>query len=142
MTIDEAIKIFKEIKAECESKQTKLGKQVFEYTGLEALNLAIKALEQQSRWIPVKWHTITEEEREHEGYPKEWVNHVDCVMPEDEQEILITIKGRKGNTWVEKDTCYIDDGFYLDSGYDWAEDVIAWMPLPQPYKEVQNERLD
>ena len=100
---------------------------------IEALSPAAPS-ENPNKWIPVKWHEITDEKREREGYPKEWVNHVDCVMPEDGQEILITVKGRKGNRWVEKDTNYIDDGFYLDSGYDWVEDIEAWCELPEPYK--------
>lgn len=102
----------------------------------EALDMAIKALE-QTRWIPVKWHEITEEEREREGYPAEWVCYLDCIMPDDGQRILITTKGG----YVELDECYSDDGctFSLDSGYDWIDDVTAWMPLPQPYKdEVRN----
>lgn len=93
-------------------------------------------------WIPVKWHTITDEEREREGYPKEWVNHVDCIMPEDGEKILITVKGHNGQRWVEKDICYIDDGFYLDSGYDWVEDVEAWMPLPEPYDPQESEESE
>lgn len=86
-------------------------------------------------WIPVKWHEITEEEREREGYPAEWVVYLDNLMPDDGEEILITVKNRKGRVWVEKDTNYTDtDGSYLDSGYDWVEDIVAWMPLPEPYK--------
>ena len=88
-------------------------------------------------WIPVKWHTITDEEREHEGYPIEWVNFIDCIMPEDNQEILITVEGKNGLRWVTMDTNYIDDGFYLDSGFDWVEDVVAWMPLPSSYEGVE-----
>lgn len=82
------------------------------------------------RWIPVTEHEITEEEREKEGYPSEWVVHLDCILPEDGEEILITTK----NGYVEKDTAYWDDGCYLDNGYDWVDDVVAWMPLPEPYK--------
>lgn len=101
---------------------------------IESLDMAIKALE-QTRWIPVKWHNITEEEREREGYPKEWLTMFDCPMPEDEQEILVTIQGSKREgRWVEKDICYIEDGYSLDSGYDWIDDILAWMPLPEPYK--------
>lgn len=87
---------------------------------------------QPNKWIPVKWHEITDEEREREGYPKEWVCHLDSIMPYDGQRILITTKGG----FVELDECYSDDGceFSLDSGYDWVDDVIAWMPLPEPYK--------
>lgn len=92
------------------------------------------------RWIPVKWHEITEEERDREGYPEEYVTFLDNPMPNDDEEILVTVKNRRGQVWVEKDTCVIDDGCYLDSGYDWVEDIVAWMPLPKPYKEaVEND---
>lgn len=92
----------------------------------------IKALERQKteEWIPIEWHNITEEERKREGYPEEWLTHMDCVMPDDGQEILITTK----NGQVEKDICYRDDYLSLDSGYDWIDDVAAWRPLPEPYK--------
>ena len=99
-----------------------------------------------SEWIPVKWHEITEEEREREGYPKEWVIYFDSEMPADGEEILITVKYTYPITSevvysVMKDECFYDDGFGLDSGYDWVEDIVAWMPLPEPYKaesEVQD----
>lgn len=86
-----------------------------------------------SPWIPVKWHEITDEEREREGYPKDWACHLDCIMPYDGQRILITTKGG----FVELDECYSDDGctFSLDSGYDWIDDVVAWCELPEPYKQ-------
>lgn len=85
----------------------------------------------KDKWIPIKWHTITEEEREREGYPKEWVIYLDCEMPEDGQEIIVTTK----HGYVEKDVCYLDDGYSLDSGWDWREDIVAWMPVPEKYRE-------
>ena len=91
----------------------------------------------EQRWIPVKWHEITEEEREKEGYSSEWLVHLDCVLPGDGEEILITTK----HGYVEKDTAYYDDGYYLDSGYDWVDDVVAWMPLPEPYKEESEDEV-
>lgn len=89
--------------------------------------------EKQNKWIPVKWHEITDEEREREGYPKDWACYLDNIMPYDGQRILITTKGG----FVELDECYSDDGytFSLDSGYDWIDDVIAWRELPEPYKQ-------
>lgn len=90
--------------------------------------------ENPNKWIPVKWHNITDEERQREDYPKEWLTMLDCPMPNDEEEILVTVKSSEGGLHVEKDVCYVDDGFSLDSGYDWIDDVIAWMPLPGPYK--------
>lgn len=101
----------------------------------DAFDMAIEALEKEPIWIPVSWHEITEEERIENGYPKDWVVYLDCKMPSDEQEILVTT--RYGT--VEKDVCYEDGEFSLDSGYDWIDDIIAWMPLPELYKEVINK---
>ena len=99
------------------------------------LNRIIKALEQEPKWIPVKWHSITEEEREREGYPKDWLTILDCQMPNDGEEVLVTVKGKNGNLYVETDTCYFDGFCYSsDNGYDWIDDVVAWMPLPKSYK--------
>jgi hypothetical protein len=103
---------------------------------IEAIVIALKALsnsDNPNKWIPVKWHEITDEEREREDYPKEWACHLDCIMPYDGQRILITTKGG----FVELDECYSDDGctFNLDSGYDWVDDVVAWCELPEPYKQ-------
>ena len=98
------------------------------------IDMAIEALSAEARptgeWIPVKWHEITEEEREREGYPKDWVFFLDCEMPEDEQEILVQTK----HGYIRWDVCYEDGEFSLDSGWDWKDDIIAWMPLPEPYK--------
>ena len=107
---------------------------------LEVGIMAIKAessLENPNKWIPVKWHEITDEEREHKGYPKDWACYLDYIMPYDGQRILITTKGG----FVELDECYSDDGctFSLDSGYDWIDDVVAWMPLPEPYNKQEVE---
>lgn len=103
----------------------------------EALDLVFKALE-QTRWIPVKWHIKTEVE-EYEQYP-EGVVMLDCPMPAEGEDVLITIKGKSGQVWVEKDTVLKDeDGWYTDGGYEWVDDIIAWMPLPEPYRESEDE---
>lgn len=84
----------------------------------------------QGDWIPIKTRPLTEEEKEE--YP-DYSFMYDCQMPEDGQQILISTK-----YGVEFDTCFADDGYYLDSDRDW-EDVYAWQPLPKPYKEEDNE---
>lgn len=89
----------------------------------------------KDKWIPIKWHYITDEEREESGYPKDWVYFLDCEMPEDGQEIIVTTK----HGYVEKDVCYLDDGYSLDSGWDWREDIVAWMPMPEPWKDGEEE---
>lgn len=103
----------------------------------EAMDMAIEALE-QSQWIPVKWHEITDAEREENGYPKEWEVFLDCEMPSDDEKILVTTR----YATVEADVCYEDGEFSLDSGYDWVDDIIAWMPLPEPYKGETDENME
>ena len=85
-----------------------------------------------TRWIPVKYHVMTEEERKAGGFSNDIVYYLDCKMPDDDQEIIVT-----DGKYVWADTCIVDDGFALDSGYDWIEDVIAWMPMPEPYRECE-----
>ena len=92
----------------------------------------------EQRWIPVKYHELTEEERKECLFSADIKYMIDCELPDDEQEIIVT-DGR--HVWV--DTCIMNDGYELDSGHDWIEDVIAWMPLPEPYRESEDnmERL-
>ena len=82
----------------------------------------------EQRWIPVKYHELTEEERKECLFSADIKYMIDCELPDDEQEIIVT-DGR--HVWV--DTCIVNDGYALDSGHDWIEDVIAWMPLPESY---------
>lgn len=83
---------------------------------------------EKSKWIPVTWHETTDDDGiDKDRYPL----CLDCKMPDDGQEILICTK----NGYVYYDTCFNEDGYYLDSGRDWIEDIIAWQPLPEPYKE-------
>ena len=99
--------------------------------------LAIPSAENKGEWIPIKWHEITEEEREEEGYSEEWSVFIDSPMPTDYERILVTTKHGE----VEIDTCFEDNGFYLDSGWDWVDDIIAWMPLPPAWEGANDERF-
>lgn len=90
---------------------------------------------QQTRWIPVKWHIKTKVE-EYEQYP-EGVVMFDCPMPKEGEDVLVTIKGKDDYRWVKRDIAVQNEGeWYTDSGYNWV-DVIAWMPFPKVYKEVE-----
>jgi len=101
----------------------------------EAIELLKKAetncSEIPNGWIPFKTRPLTEEEKEE--YP-DCDNILDCELPEDGQEILVTIKNRNHEP-VQYDEFYTDDGCYLDSGYEIGTEATAWMPLPKPYKE-------
>lgn len=82
-------------------------------------------------WIPFTRRPMTEEEQK--DYPN-CTFMFDCVLPDDGDEILVS-----NRRFVWMDTfCSDIDGCYLDSGDDIGEDM-AWMPLPEPYKEDDNE---
>lgn len=89
----------------------------------------IEGIEGINKWIPLTKRPMTEEERE---YYKEWSDVecgtiLDCPLPEDGQEVLVSYGG-----YVCTDTFCADDGCFFE-GVD-IDDVQAWMPLPQPYK--------
>lgn len=82
-------------------------------------------------WIPVKTKELTAEEKEE--YPDStfmW----DCHLPDDDQDVLIT------TSWGDVMICTFccdDLGSYFDE-MD-VDDVLAWMPLPEPYKKGAEE---
>jgi hypothetical protein len=75
------------------------------------------------KWITVTWYF------DNDG---EFV--FDCEMPEDGQEILVTLIGGA----IGRDICYIDKmGYHLGSGWDWDEDVLKWAPMPPAWWEEE-----
>lgn len=95
----------------------------------EAFLIACKCIEKQmhSGWIPIKTRPMTSEECEDYGVDDGYI--YDCRLPDGGDEVLISTK------WgVEKTTFYTDDGYYFEQ-YEDDGDVLAWMPLPEPYKE-------
>ena len=85
-------------------------------------------------WIPTKTRPMTDEEKE---YYSEYLFEdngfiYECPLPNDGQEVLIT--SNYGS--VDKTTFYTDCGNYFENYEDYDE-VIAWKPLPQPYKESE-----
>lgn len=108
--------------------QMVLASDVFEM--IEQLQDDLEQDKKEKGWIPVKYHQISEKERAEESISNDIRYMLDCKMPDDGQEILVT---NGETTW--QDTCFIDcDGYYLDSNYDWIE-ITAWQPTPEPYKE-------
>ena len=83
-----------------------------------------------SNWIPIKWHEITEEEREREGYPEEWGIIYDCRLPDEGTVTLIQTK------WGIDIAPFCEDesGSYWEQ-YETPGEVIAWQPLPESYEE-------
>lgn len=105
MTLEEAISTIETAKGECEWNAP-LDYQI-------AFDMAIEALEKQSKWIPVS-------ER----------------LPEEGKDVLITILLRNGVKAVEKSK-RADVTMWRGFGRD--VNVIAWMPLPEPYKKEGEE---
>lgn len=84
-------------------------------------------INEPQKWVPFHKRELTEEEKE--MYP-EWSYYLDCELPEDGDEILIS-----SPTWgVYQDTFNNEgsDGCYLE-GDEEIDDGMAWMPLPEPY---------
>ncbi len=79
-------------------------------------------------WIPVKYHKVTGATRIDRGIVP---IIIDGQMPDDEQEVLVT-DGKR--VWMDIALMYNSNVYYLDSGHEWGNDVIAWMPKPEPYK--------
>ena len=91
----------------------------------------MKRIEEQPQvggWIPVTYHTPKDKDED-----MLYAYILDCPMPEEGQEILVSFNGI-----VDMDVCCYDEGWYLDNRGDWT-DVDAWMPLPEPYKESEEK---
>lgn len=90
------------------------------------------AEEYNGSWIAIKTRPMTEAEKE---YYSEYLFDgngliYECPLPDDGQEVLITSKYGS----VDKTTFYTDCGNYFENYEDYDE-VIAWQPLPKPFKE-------
>lgn len=81
-----------------------------------------KMLGRLQGWIPVKKRLSNEEEFREAYCRNAYV-----------AEFLVMIKGATKPT-----TLYFRDGCWFDSERNYY-DVIAWMPLPEPYKGGENE---
>ncbi|QAT43456.1 hypothetical protein [Aminipila luticellarii] len=88
--------------------------------GIDKAIQIVKQVAAEGGWIPFKLEYDEEEQTE----------RLQAPLPDDEQEILVT-DGK--TTW--QDTFLRDDGCYLDSRFELVSQVIAWQPLPEPFKE-------
>lgn len=95
---------------------------------LEAVKAKRDEAIKHGEWIPV------ESEPTEPDYFAEYEFVITSPLPDFGQEILVT-NGKR--VWC--DTFYDDDGCYTDGGYNFGTDIIAWMPLPAPYKDGEQE---
>lgn len=128
---------------ESEVKKVPIAHVTFDAEKLKELtNDIVKRIENgeivlQSAWIPIKMRPGTDEEYEefsqYGDCPREDFRVFECPLPDDDQEVLVTT--RWGTVCIDVwhrdvDCCYFED--YSDD-----DDVIAWMPLPEPYKKPE-----
>lgn len=102
----------------------------------EALQMATKALE-EPQWIPFQTRPLDEDEKE--SFP-DWDSILCGNLPDDGQQILVSVK-YGGREYVITDEYYYS-GYgecYLESGYDFVTEAVAWMPLPKAYREGEKE---
>ena len=88
----------------------------------------LKNNEIEPEWIPVTTRPLDEEEKAYYSgiYGEDSITGIfDCGLPDCESYVLVTTK--YGVTTTNYDPEY---GF---EDYD-AEEILAWMPLPRPYK--------
>lgn len=93
------------------------------------------------QWIPIRMRTMTEEEKT-KLFIKYGVDAVDedmkvfdCPMPDDGQKVLLSTKW---GIWMDIGDNDIDGEGFICYGLEDHGDfdnVLAWMPLPELYKE-------
>ena len=93
-----------------------LKKENFYPSTIIALDMAIDAL-QQTAWIPV-------EER----------------LPNGQENVIVTIYDDHGDTpWEYTTNAWHIDGVWIADNDIVCGSVLAWMPLPEPYKGGEDE---
>lgn len=90
------------------------------------------AEEYNNGWIPFTQRELDEEEKEYYGDEIKYM--LDCKLPEEDEEILVTYKW-KDEFYVGNDTFLrYGSACYLDSSREFITEAIAWKPLPEPFK--------
>ena len=91
----------------------------------------------KDNWIPITYRLVTPEERESCGWSEDVTHIFTCPLPDDGDEVLISINHGK---WVDLVVfCNDDYGVGDEDGNDWIYDVDAWMPLPKGYVRGEEE---
>lgn len=89
------------------------------------------------QWHVIKKRPMTNDERiewsERIGYDIEYEDaFIYSNLPDDGEEVLVS--SQYGNVYVDK--FYQDEGCYFEENGD-MDGIVAWMPLPKPYKEEE-----
>lgn len=115
MTREEAIEYLKDERSNAVCDETYTAEWV------DVLDMAIKALEQEPRWIPVT------EDAPLKGTICLWCNKQGSVFTSE-----ITYRSERSS--------YVGKHGYFSNGLENYGDIVAWMPLPQPYEKEENKK--
>lgn len=116
---DEYAKYGGELQLQCAEYHEQLAKWLKE----------LKQLRKKTRWIPITTRPMEEDEKPWHESCYDGAKILDCPLPEDGEDVLITVNGI---TWIDTFIRDETDGCYFES-YD-IEEVKAWKRLPEPYK--------
>lgn len=66
-----------------------------------------------------------------------WILVSPTSMPPWEEEVIITVKDNSGDTaWTYTTTAWwLEDDIWISNNDIVHGDIIAWMPMPKPYRE-------
>jgi len=117
MTIDEAIKHAEEVAEEQVKRCEKCAEQ---HRQLEEWLKELKQLREQTRWIPVT------EDTPPKGTICLWCNKQRSVFASE-----ITYRNERNS--------YVGKHGYFSNGLENYGDIVAWQPLPEPYKEEKEK---
>lgn len=87
-----------------------------------------------NKWIKIEYRPMTKEEKENHGIQDlQEAQMLNCQLPEDGQEVLITTNG------IVRTAIFCEE--YGECGFEDEDisNVQAWMPMPKPYGKA-NER--
>ena len=67
-------------------------------------------------------------------------------LPKDDTLVLVQITGKadhvKFNNAIQMGSYYPAEGWLIDGHFDFEGEVVAWQPLPEPYKEDNHGEIN
>jgi len=105
---------------------------------LSALDLAISALEKQlnNGWIPVSERLPGEREEFEDIFDSDTLAVIDTKRYMVSDLVQVTVKDHEEDSVFVSDDCFVDGEWSYFDERTVRFEVLAWRPLPDPYKEV------